>query len=345
MPISIFDRRAMARALEQEPARSFIRDTFFSTRETAGAALLDVDIELGGRRMASFVSPRGEAPVADREGYSTNTYEPPTIGDKMVTTAEDLQRRSPGESIYEQASPEDRSARRLRLDLAKLDAMITRREEWMCVRALFDAEIPVIGEGVDDTITLARPAGNVIALPAEAERWTADTAPILVQLLTWRQVCSKASGWAPNVAVLGFDAAAALLANENVRELLVILPGPAERAAAPGVTYLGHLKGTGLDLYFCDEWYVDPDDGTQKAMIPSKRILLGSTQAYTAMRYAPIPVASGTDKASSLVLVEGHRIPDSWAQKDPPAHWIKLSARPLPVPVQFGAFLVATVVA
>ena len=60
---------------------------------------------------------------------------------------------------------------------------------------------------------------------------------------------------------------------------------------------------------------------------------------------AAVPVATGSDGAASLAIVRGARIPDSWIEKEPPARFIKISSRPLPVPIQIGAFLKATVVA
>ena len=351
MAIDLYEPRTMARMLsEMKPPRTFIRDTFFRNHEEYDTEHVDVDIEIGARRLAPFVSPRLAGKVVDTVGFKTSVYKNPTISLKKVLTGDHLQARVPGESLYENRSPEERQAILLGKGLADLDQMITRREEWMCAQALFTGQIHVVGDGVDEVITFGRPAELTIALPAAAQRWDADTADIPKQLRDWRRACVKASGQSPDTAILGAKAADALLANEKLRKTLDTLRldmgqiSP-ELMGTPGVTYLGQLKGTGIDLWVYDEWYVDPDSGDELPMVPEKEVLIGSSRAYTALRYAAVPVATGSDGSSTLSIVRGARIPDSWIEKEPPARFIKISSRPLPVPIQIGAFLKATVVA
>ncbi len=351
MAIDLYEPRTMARMLsEMKPPRTFIRDTFFRNHEEFQTEHVDVDIEIGARRLAPFVSPRLPGKTVDTIGFKTSTYKNPTVAMKKVITGDHLQHRLPGETLYEGRSPAERQAALLGKALADLDGMITRREEWMCAQALFAGQIHVVGDGVDELISFGRPAELSIALPAAAQRWTADTADIPKQLRDWRRACVKACGLAPDTAVLGAKAADALLANEKLRSMLHTLRldmgqiSP-EITAMPGVTYLGQLKGTGMDLWSYDEWFVDPDSGEEQPMVPEKQVLIGSSRAYTALRYAAVPVATGSDSSSSLSLVVGARIPDSWIEKEPPARFVKISSRPLPVPTQIGAFLVATVVA
>jgi len=351
MAVDLFQRRAMARMLQQlKPPRTFIRDTFFANREFYDAEAVDVDIDTESRKMASFVSPHGVAPVSDRQGYETKTFVPPIVANKRLTRAGDLANRLPGEDLYESLSPEERAAKILTADLAALDNMTTRREEWMSVRALFDGSIHVVGDDVDATINFGRLASHNIPLLAAARCWTHADSQIIEDLMTWRRLCVKDSGEAPTDGVLGTEAADALLKNANLKTMLdttridmgLIAP---EIMATPGVTYLGRLKGTGLDLWAYDEWYVDPVDGVEKPMVPAKEIALASRRAYTALRYGAVGVATGTDDASSLTLSRGARIPESWVEKEPAGRIVKVSARPLPVPVQVNSMVRVVVVA
>jgi hypothetical protein len=350
MAVDLYERRAMARMLsQQKPPRTFIRDTFFKNHEEYDVENIDVDIETGARRMAPFVSPRVASKTVDMVGYKTSTYKAPTVAQKTVLNVQHLQNRLPGEALYEQRSPEEREAILLSKGLSDLDGMLTRREEKMSADALFTGQIHVIGEGVDEIITFPRPAGNVIALPAAALRWGGASADIIKNFRDWKRIAVKSCGMAPDIAILGSLAADALLADANLRlaldtrriDLGIIEP----KDLGKGVTYLGQLRGTGIDLYSYDEWYIDPEDpaAAEQAMVPEKQVLLGSSTAYTALRYGAVPVATGSDSNSSLSLVIGARIPDSWVQKEPAARFIKLSSRPLPVPIQIGAFVVATV--
>ncbi len=350
MAIDMYSRRAMARALKQmTPARTFIRDMFFKARETSDKDYVDVDIQTQPRRMASFVSPRSEAKVTDKAGFITNSYKPPLVSNKSSVTGDDLVNRVPGEDIYEEGlSPEEREAQHVGMILADLDNMVTRREEWMCIRALFAGQVEVVGDGVSDTIPFGRLAENVIALPAAARRWDAATAKIIEDLSDWRRICVKNSGLTPDVAVLGTKAANALKENSALMTALdnYRMEFGQIRPDAPdmqGVSFIGTIEG--LRLFAYDEWYVDPADGLAKAMVPEKQVMLCSTMADMRIRYAAVPLATGTDAGSSITLVRGARVPDSWVEKDPATRWVKVASRPLPVPVQINASLVATVVA
>jgi hypothetical protein len=160
------------------------------------------------------------------------------------------------------------------------------------------------------------------------------------------------TGIRPDVAVLGREAADALLEHAATQAQLDTMRMDLGQIApeyrdAYGATYLGTLRGVGLDLWSYDEWYIDPEAiGTgEQEMMPSKVVLLGSTRAQTEIAYGAVPVATGTDGSSAISLISGARVPESWIQKEPAARFLKVSSRPLPIPVQVNAFLKATVIA
>jgi hypothetical protein len=346
MTISIYEPRSMARALaELPPARNFLKQLFFRAVETYPTEKVDVDIQTGTRRLAPFVSTKSPGKVVDRTGFTTHTYEAPMIAPKRPITTEDLQTRVPGEHVYSGNDPAQRQAELLRGDLTELDTMIVRREEWMCREALVSSSIRILGDDVDRTITFPRDASLSVGLLAAADRWDAATADIPAQIRKWRRMIVQLTGVNPNTMLLSAEAEAALLGNTNLRSALNTLRldlgqiKPELRDS--GATYIGQLAGTGIDLWSYDEWYIDPVSGSEDPMIPEKTILLGATNAYTAMRYASVPVADG----ENIGLVRASRVPESWIERDPAVRWLKLSSRPLPVPVQNNAFLTATVLA
>lgn len=349
MAIDLFDPRTMAQMLLNRKApKTFLRDMFFASRRDYDTEFVDVDVETRIRRMAPFVNPKLAGPTADPTGYTTTSFTPPTVTQKMVTTAEQLMKRIAGEALYGGLSPEERAAEILGKNLGELDDLVTRREEWMCASALFDGLILIVGDGVSTSVDFARSAGNTIALPAAARRWDAATAKIEEDLNTWRRTVLKACGEAPDVAILGSDAADALVSNSAMKNALDTFRadlGQIDPRALPnGATYLGRFKRAGLDIYAYDEWYLD-DAGVEQPMIPAKAVMLGSTRARTELRYGACPIATGTDASSGITLMRGSRVPDSWIQKEPAARILKVSSRPLPVPIQVNAFLKATVLA
>jgi hypothetical protein len=347
MAISIYEPRTMAKALEEmKPAHTFLKRLFFGkTPETSQTEKVDVDVKVGSRRVAPFVNPKAPGKVVDRPGFTTSTYTAPLLSMKRPVTTEDLQTRIPGEHIYAGTDPNDRAARLVGADLAELDELITRREELMCRDALISSAIAVVGDDVNYTITFPRDASLTLGLLAAANRWTAGTADIPAQIKAWRRAIVKLTGVNPDTMLLSAEAVDAFLANTalvaHLNTMRMDLGQIAPEIRESGATYIGQLAGTGIDLWAYDEWYIDPVTLVETPMIPAKTILLGSTKADTRMRYGAVPVKSG----ESIGLVPAPRVPQSWVDEEPPVRWLKLSSRPLPVPVQNNAFLTAQVIA
>ena len=154
MAIDLFDPRTMAQMLlERKAPRTFLRDMFFANRRPYDTEFVDVDSETRVRRLAPFSNPKLAAKVADSTGFTTSSFTPPTVSQKMVTMAEQLQKRVAGEPVYGGMSPDERAAALLGKNLSELDDMIARREEWMCAKALFDGSIHITGEGVDTIVS------------------------------------------------------------------------------------------------------------------------------------------------------------------------------------------------
>ena len=345
MTISIYEPRTMAAALDKMmPARAFLRRKFFGgTPETSATEKVDVDIRIGGRSVAPFVNPRSAGKAVDRPGFETRTYTAPLLAPMRVITTDDLQTRLPGEHAYAGTDPNDRLAKLLGRDLADLDEMISRAEELMARNALVNSSIRVKGDDVDYTITFPRDASLAVGLLAAAQRWSATTADIYGQIIDWNILIEKLTGVAADTLVLSAEAAKALVGNAENRAKLNTLNMQMGRIApeAPieGASYLGEFAGTGVSIYAYSEWYRDPDTGILTPMIPAKTILLGSSKAYTAMRYGAVSVVDG----ETIGLVPAPRVPESWVERNPAGRFVRLSSRPLPVPVDNNCFLTAQV--
>ena len=344
MAIDMFDTREMIPMLEEaKSANTFLKQMFFSNEVTHETKHVDIDIYAGKRRLAPFVNPKVGSKTVERLGYSTETYEPPQVAPDMVTTAEDLLKRSPGEDIYGAKSPNQRAAEQLTRDMIEMDDMITRREEEMCSQALFNGEINVVGEGVNDTIQywsqLSAPAQPTVALGA-GDRWNESGSTILANLRTWRRSVVQKCGIAPSNAILGADAAEAMLSNSNLLKSLDTRRLD-EGQLSPeflqdGVIYYGRLKGTGMDLWGYDEWYLD-GNGDEQPMVPAKKILLGNPSVRTSMLYGCV-----VDPVEGSFALP--RVPVSWTQrKDPAGRILAVKSKPLPAIHQIYGFYVAQV--
>lgn len=339
MTVSLFDTRTMLRMLEQaKRPKSFLKDTFFATPNYFDTEYVDIDIIKGKRRMAPFVSPRIGSKTVDRIGYETKTYKPVLVSPDTITTAEDLMKRAPGETIYGAGSPDTRAAAMLARDMMELDDMITRREEWMAAQVLFTGAVDMVGEGVDESVSFG--LTNIDTLASGAQ-WDESTSDPVKDLKTARTTIIQGSGITPDMAILGSDAAFALTRNSKVlaaldnrrTEMGMLAPDPNR---GNGLTYIGYLSEPGLELWSYDEWYLD-DSGVEQPMVPVNKVLIGSTNSRCEMLYgAVVDVNRGTFAAP--------RVPKSWTQEKPSARFVQISSRPLPAMLQPDAFYVYTVV-
>lgn len=340
----IFDTLTMLEAVEQMPTpRRFLMDTFFNgaAPETFPTGTVTIDIVKGQRKMAPFVHPTLPGSVSQRGGITSSTYQPPYIQPKRPTRAEQILKRSAGETPFSTRTALERAGERLGRDLVELDDEITRREEWMCAQALTTGRIRVVGDGVDDTIDFLMEDSHKVALATG--RWNTSGSDPIANLRQWRRLIAKDSGRSANVAVLSGEAQDAFQSNEmvmkqlNTRRVDMGLIKPEE--LPDGVTYLGYLNDPGVDLYTYDEWYLaDQDD--EKPMIPAGGLILGSTATRNAMLYAAIQDLDAIESG----LVEAARFPKSWVTKEPSQRWLKLQSAPLAGLLEPNAFLFAKVV-
>jgi hypothetical protein len=340
--MDLFTTRAMTQALDERRAvRTWLAETFFPRVEVHTTYEVDIDVRRNKRRLAPFVNPLSEGKLVEHAGFNTMSIRPPYIKPKMVTTAADLQRRAMGVTVYGAApSPAAIAARRLAEELAEMDGMIDRREEWMAARALFFGTITVTGEGLNAVIDFQRQSTHDITLVGTA-LWTDAASTPIANFRAWKSIVSLSSGLVPNVAVMGTDAANAFLANEDVRSTMNLLNNTTiaigmdtAALAAQGVTYIGRVEG--VDIFMYEEVYLD-ENGVEQPLVPADAVLLGSTAADARRHYGAIMDLDAT--------VAARRFPKSWTQPDPSARYVMVQSAPLPVPHQIDAFLVARVVA
>lgn len=339
MSISLFDTRAMITALEQaKPAKSFFLDTFFKETEAHQTKYVDIDIMKGKRRLAPFVNPMHRGKMVAHLGYETKTYTPPYIKPKMITTAANILERQMGETIYAGGkSPEQLAQVQLGKDLATLDEMILRREEWMAAQAILTGQVVVLGEGVSDTITFGM-SGTHLPTLTSTDKWDdlTNSQPI-EDLEDWAELVIKDSGMPADIIVMGAGAARNFMKNANVQKQLNIWNYSLGRIEPgqiiPGARRLGAINAVST-IWVYHEWYID-DNGVEQPLMPTNKVLLGSTQARTIKHYGAIQDL----EANGAVP----RFAKSWTEKDPSGQILLVQSAPLPVPHQIDAFLTATV--
>ncbi len=347
--VNIYTPRYLAEVVRQAPpVYTFFRDRFFTKRKNFTEERVDIDMVKGNRRMAAFVHPRVGGQPLRESGYKTESYKPPLVNPYDVTTADQLMNRLPGETLYSGVTPAERAAQKLIDEYTRLNDAATRREEWMAVQAIVNGQIPIVGEGVNETISFG--LTNTVTL-AGNNRWGQSAAAILDNLEDWVDQTLKNGFTNVDMAILGKKAARLFMADANVQKILdnrrieMGLVNP--RDLPNGVRYIGHINKPSLDLYtysevFLDDW-TDPDNPATNPLMPENKVVLISSNPGYMMAYGACTYIE--DSSQQWVTAVTDRVLRSYVAHHPDRREIELQAHPLPIPDKVDSWLVATVCA
>lgn len=345
--VNIYQPRYLAEVVRQAPpVHTYFRDTFFTHVETFPTERVDIDLVKGDRRMAAFVHPRKGGTVLEASGYETKSYKPPLVAPADITTADRLMARMPGETMHSGRTPAQRAAEKLMNDHNRLNDAVTRREEWMCVRAIVDGSVPVVGDGVNDMIDFG--FSNKVKLTGN-NQWGKSSATVLDNLEDWASKVLIEGFANVDTAIMGKAALRAFLADEKVQKLLdnrrVELGLIAPRDLPNGVQYIGHLNKPYLDIYTYAEVYYDdwtnPEKPETKPLLDDNKVVLISSAANFVMAYGANTYID--EVTQQWVTVEGTRLLRSYIEHRPDRRFLELQANPLPIPDKVDSWLVAEV--
>ena len=326
---------------------TFFRDTFFRVIKPEYTEKVRVDFVKGNRKIAPFVTLKDKAKVVKKIGYTTEDFVTPVVKMKDVTDIEDMLKRLPGELLQNSGiTPRDRGIQLMAEQLYNFEEMIARREEWMCVQAMMEGVIPVIGDGVEYDIDFGFTNKSQVAT-----LWTEEGAQPHSDLQTAVLKCKQTGYRTPNICIMersAYNAFIEALKNDdyfkNQKDIFDVVTVKPERRS-DAVTFIGRLRDPDLDIYVYDEWFIDdwtdPENPVEKSMMPKGKILLASTDARYSMYYG---LMMFTDPITqNFRQVVGTRAADSWISKEPDGRFITLNARPLPVPHEVDSWYVLTV--
>ena len=346
MTINIYKTRTMMTAVSKMmPVNTFFLSTFFNNMKTFPTETVDVDFKKGKRKMAPFVAPRVGGVTMDRQGFTTKSYAMPRIAPQRVLTKDDISNRAMGENVYSVLTPEERVAQILGDDLAEIDEMITRREEWMCREVLFNGKCVMKGYIDDSTInTIDQEVDYGLTNKetlAGVAKWDVATSTKLADLKRYRLAVIKKTGKAPTACIMSSDVADLFLADTAVQAMFdkknIKIGDITPTIINEAVTFLGRVVSLGLDLYTYDEWYLD-DAGVDQPMMPVKTLVMARPNMAKMIYGAVTQMEKG-----EFYTYEGTRVPKKWADEENEVMKLKITARPLPVPEDVDDWYVAVV--
>ena len=348
--IGLYDPRTMGKLIERMPkVHTFIKDTFFRNVETFDTEKVDVDFRKGNRKLAPFVHKKIGGETVANTGYETNSYEPPLVAPNKITTADDILKRSPGETIYNGKSPNQRAVEKLQRDFRELDEMITRREEWMCCQALFTGKIPILdenGKSIQEEISFGFSNSETLAA---SKKWGATQGGKIAQLKAWRKKVQETGFVNCDICLMGDEALAAFLADEEVQKVLDVkrydLAVIAPSELPNGATYIGTIHELAMDIYSYNELYLDTwstkGKEENKPLLPTNVVALLSTQANYSMYYGGVGIVN--EKGKTIAIAEGARIPEQWVERRPARRFVQINSAPICVPHEVDSWFVAYV--
>lgn len=348
--MNIFDTNVLIQVVPNlMTSQNWLLDKFFPNITESDTEEVSIDVDVGLRRLAPFVSPLVEGKLVESRKFQTNSFKPAYIKDKRAPDLRKPIRRQIGERIGGQYSAAEREMLNLQFELTDQIDMINRRLEWMAASALQTGTVTVTGEGYEtQVVDFGRSSDLTIALsgadkwPETVEAGKTNTKPS-ADIEDWAQRMLKESGAVATDIVFTTKSWKAFRLDTSVKDSAITFPAlsPFGNQINPGTqiktgaVYKGRWGN--YDLWVYNDWFIDPLDGKEKPMIADGSVIMSGadlmgTRAFGAIidpafNYGPMAYA-----------------PKSWLQHDPAQRFIMIQSAPLVIPSRVNASLCAVVV-
>ncbi|AUT47007.1 major capsid protein [Achromobacter sp. AONIH1] len=347
----VYDTNALIQTVPNlKTAQTFLLDRFFPNFVTADTEEISIDVDVGLRRMAPFVSPLVQGKLVEQRRYQTNIFKPAYIKDKRAPDLRKPVRRMIGERIGGEMSGAEREAANLEFELTDQVDVLNRRLEWMGAQALTKGQVIVEGEGFDTVVVdFGRDPELTVGLTS-AKRWTranigTESNPGSVSpsddVTAWATLILKKSGAQVQDIVFSISAWQAFKQDPALNGAIVF---PAQApfgnqvnpATSPvkGAKYMGRW-GT-YDLWIYSDWFVD-DNNVEHPLLPDGGLIMSGPDLMGTRAFGMI--LDPEFNYQSLPFA-----PKTWVEKDPAQRVLLMQSAPLMIPSRVNAALYAKVV-
>lgn len=340
----VFDTNTLIQVVPNlKRPQKFLLDTFFPNVVTSDSEFVSIDVDVGIRRMAPFVSPLVEGKLVEQRRYQTNIFKPAYIKDKRAPDLRKPIRRMIGEKIGGDMTGVQREMANLEAEVTDQIDMIDRRLEWMAASALVNGNVTVTGDGFPTVVVdFGRDAALTIALSGGAQWGQANVLPS-VSIENWGHVLLKKSGGVATDIVFTTTPWELFIQDPVVKQT-IWYPGSGGQGNTinvgaqiqRGAQYKGRWGQYNLWVY--NDWYVDPVSNVETMMIADGSVVMSGadlmgTRAFgqildPAFNYQSLPYA-----------------PKTWVENDPAQRILLMQSSPMVVPSRVNASLAASVCA
>jgi hypothetical protein len=345
----MFDKREMTRSFAEVYApTTYLKDRYFSPVEFHKTMKIDIDKIKGDRAVSTYVSKEDGSIKVDDKTFDTSSFTVPAIKEHTFTTAGQLiDERLPGENIYEDVSPAERSQIKLAQDQAMLSDRADRAEEKQCSELLQTGIVTVVyANGAVGSIDFGLLASHKVSL-LTTDAWDDAGSNPVADLLAGFEKIKDDSGKLVSDVIMGSDAASAFINNTSIAALLdnrrtemgEINP---RELNAQGVRYVATLKRPTIDIWEYVELYDSPTSTKQVPYIDRKKVVMIGEGADFRQHYGPIhdiELIDGIETAESFLT---QRFFKTVYKDDPSSRKLIMQSCPLMAAHQINALYVIT---
>lgn len=319
-------------------AQKFLLDTFFPYMVISDTKEVDIDVDVGKRRMAPFCSPLVEGKLVEARRYQTNRFIPPYIKDKRAPDLQRPVRRMIGERIGgDSLTPEQRYEANLAFELEDQVDLVDRRMEWMAASALRSGTVTVSGEGFPTTvIDYGRDPSLTITLSGAARWGQAGVSPSQ-DIEKWGHQILKASGAVATDIVFTVSSWNQFLLDPVVKASQWYAGG----GGAGNVVNVGAQIQRGAQnkgqwgqytLWVYHDWFVDPVDEVEKPMLEDGSVVMTGPDLMGTRAFGLIIDPRFSYKGLAYA-------PKMWINEDPAQLYLMMQSSPLVIPSRVNAAL------
>lgn len=349
---NIFSTAVLNKVVEYLPRpSSFILDMFFPMIQAEESEEIHFDIDQSKPRITPFVHPTKAGKVVPNLGFETAVFKPAYAKDKRIFQPNAPLKRTIGETIGGNLSPQQRREKAVKQALEDQLQMLTRRETVMAMEALRLGQVTVSGEDYPTVVVDFKRHANLTVTLAGENRWGESGVSPVKNLQTWANTALPLSGAAMRDVVVD-PLALELLRDDPLWEKMLdreamrgernMADGPVVRGTGDdSAVWIGRLGM--LNIWVYSEPYVD-ENGDDKNMMPNYTVILASRGQNNSGKgglegtrcYGAIQDEKAGYKATRYFA-------KSWIDEDPPVRWVLLQSAPLIVPYRPNASMCVTV--
>ena len=341
--LDLYRTTVLLEAIRLTPTKqTFIRDNYFPVVKEFITEDCLVDIKRRQRVMAPIVSRRRRGQVVERYPYSTFRVEPPFISPVRTLTLEDLEKRMPGEDLFDPMSVEERQMALLTEDTEELLEQIDRREEWMAAQVITTGGITAPSDDPTDPyeFQINYNFNQYIQLTGSSTWDQYTTSNPFVDLQAGLDLVTANSTLIPNTCLMNPYTWRWFVASQMVQRTLFarqISIGEirVQEEEAPGARLVARLNDPPIDIWTYNEWYFTPTTGANTKLIKDGTVVIIPDKAGgNQNRIYASAVKQMDPETTQYRTYAARRVPRVWADVNDQVRKYGVTSKTLPAPIE-----------